>query len=267
MHILTFSVVYPLLFTAITLVYGLRHSPILPTIPPFPYFPQCLYSLTFSLFFSFTLHHSLSLSLFFFTLLSVLSIKDVRALGLKGDVVDVKPGHARNHLVPQNLALYALPKNVDAVQSMLADRAKAPVVEAKKDGEEQDEDNAPTGAPIFDSMRQLIRSWNWTVCFLTHHYRYLSQLIHNVPKSTLLPCHSFSLSSHIYSSLVPWVKTILPPQALPLGIFSLVFAKHVFIIFERWISVYLMALNQLLIGVSLNGNCISRHQTDKHQFE
>ena len=37
--------------------------------------------------------------------------KDVENLGLEFDVVSVKPGYARNYLLPKGIALLATPKN------------------------------------------------------------------------------------------------------------------------------------------------------------
>ena len=37
--------------------------------------------------------------------------KDVENLGLEFDTVSVKPGYARNFLIPQGLAVLATPKN------------------------------------------------------------------------------------------------------------------------------------------------------------
>ncbi len=37
---------------------------------------------------------------------------DIEKLGKLGDVVDVKPGYARNYLIPRNLALEATPSNL-----------------------------------------------------------------------------------------------------------------------------------------------------------
>lgn len=46
--------------------------------------------------------------------------KDVKHLGLVGDVVDVKNGYARNYLLPQNLALVPTANNVKAVEKARA---------------------------------------------------------------------------------------------------------------------------------------------------
>ena len=44
--------------------------------------------------------------------MKVILLNDVENLGLAGDVITVKPGHARNRLIPQGLALRASAKNV-----------------------------------------------------------------------------------------------------------------------------------------------------------
>ncbi len=49
--------------------------------------------------------------------MKVILKKDVENLGLEFDTVDVKPGYARNYLIPQGFALLATPKN----QTVLAD--------------------------------------------------------------------------------------------------------------------------------------------------
>jgi large subunit ribosomal protein L9 len=61
--------------------------------------------------------------------------KDVKHLGLVGDVVEVKEGYARNYLLPQNLALSPTPINIKQVElarvraaeerNMLADQLRA----------------------------------------------------------------------------------------------------------------------------------------------
>jgi large subunit ribosomal protein L9 len=42
----------------------------------------------------------------------VILLSDQRHLGKRGEVVDVKPGHARNYLIPQGVALLASDANI-----------------------------------------------------------------------------------------------------------------------------------------------------------
>ena len=44
--------------------------------------------------------------------MKVILLNDVENLGLAGDIVTVKPGYARNRLIPQGMALRASDKNV-----------------------------------------------------------------------------------------------------------------------------------------------------------
>ena len=48
--------------------------------------------------------------------------KDVENLGLEFDTIDVKPGYARNFLLPQGYALLATPKNKAALEATLESR-------------------------------------------------------------------------------------------------------------------------------------------------
>lgn len=48
--------------------------------------------------------------------------KDIENLGLEFDTVNVKPGYARNFLIPQGYALLATPKNKAALEATLEAR-------------------------------------------------------------------------------------------------------------------------------------------------
>jgi large subunit ribosomal protein L9 len=64
--------------------------------------------------------------------------EDVEKLGHRGDVVTVKPGYARNFLLPNKLALEATPGNMKALERIRAALAKKTATEleaAKKQAE------------------------------------------------------------------------------------------------------------------------------------
>jgi len=56
--------------------------------------------------------------------MEIILLSDVDSLGLKGEVVDVKRGYARNYLLPRKLAEVATPGRVAEVKRIDADRAK-----------------------------------------------------------------------------------------------------------------------------------------------
>ncbi len=56
--------------------------------------------------------------------MQVILLKDVEKLGLRGDVVDVARGYARNYLLPRQLAENATPARVAELQRVDAERAK-----------------------------------------------------------------------------------------------------------------------------------------------
>jgi large subunit ribosomal protein L9 len=64
--------------------------------------------------------------------------EDVDKLGHRGDVVTVKPGYARNFLLPQKLAVEATPGNMKALERIRGSLAKKTATEldaAKKQAE------------------------------------------------------------------------------------------------------------------------------------
>lgn len=67
--------------------------------------------------------------------MEVILLKDRRALGRRGEVVDVKPGFARNYLLPQGFALEATPGNLKVFEQ----QKKRLEVEASKEKEAAEE--------------------------------------------------------------------------------------------------------------------------------
>lgn len=65
----------------------------------------------------------------------LLLLEDVEALGRSGDIVNVKPGYARNFLLPQGLAVIADKKSL-RMQTRLQEERKKKAVEDRKESEE-----------------------------------------------------------------------------------------------------------------------------------
>lgn len=78
--------------------------------------------------------------------MKVILVKDVEGWGTLGDIVDVKPGFARNYLIPKGLAYPATDNYVKHVQDILKQKArklerekqKAQEISKKIDGLELD---------------------------------------------------------------------------------------------------------------------------------
>jgi large subunit ribosomal protein L9 len=69
------------------------------------------------------------------TSVEILLAEDVHPLGLQGDIVRVKPGYARNYLLPQGLAAVATEENklnVEKHRQRLAERKKEKAKETRK---------------------------------------------------------------------------------------------------------------------------------------
>ena len=45
--------------------------------------------------------------------MKIILLQDVKKIGMKGDIKEVSDGHARNFLLPQNLAILATPKAIE----------------------------------------------------------------------------------------------------------------------------------------------------------
>src|SRR5258708_6007556 len=66
----------------------------------------------------------------------LLLIEDVEALGRSGDIVSVRPGYARNFLLPQGFAVVA-DKNTLRKQKQLQETRRLQAIEDKKTAEQQ----------------------------------------------------------------------------------------------------------------------------------
>lgn len=70
--------------------------------------------------------------------MEVILKEDVQNLGYKYDIVNVKPGYARNYLIPKGLAIEASPSAIKACNEIIRQRAKKEeklIEEARKTAE------------------------------------------------------------------------------------------------------------------------------------
>ena len=67
--------------------------------------------------------------------MQIILLKDVEKLGLRGEVVDVKRGYARNFLLPRQLAEVATPGRIEEIRRVEAQRARHEARSAEQAGE------------------------------------------------------------------------------------------------------------------------------------
>ena len=103
--------------------------------------------------------------------MKVILLSDIRQRGKRGEVVDVKPGYARNFLLPQGMALVATPGNMkffeqqkkkidakhdqqrDAAAAIAAQLAGLTVTIGKRVGETQTLYGSVTAAEVAEALK------------------------------------------------------------------------------------------------------------------
>jgi len=103
--------------------------------------------------------------------MKVILLSDIRQRGKRGEVVDVKPGYARNFLLPQGMALVATPGNMkffeqqkkkidakhneqrDAAAAIAAQLAGMTVTIPKRVGETQTLYGSVTAAEVAEALK------------------------------------------------------------------------------------------------------------------
>src|SRR5512141_958380 len=82
------------------------------------------------------------------TLMKVILTDEIRGLGTRGDVVQVKDGYARNYLLPKNLAREATPGNLKSIEQ---ERKKWALLT------EQEKDKAQKAADLIQGLKVVVR--------------------------------------------------------------------------------------------------------------
>ena len=92
--------------------------------------------------------------------MQVILTEDIAKLGAMGELVDVKPGYARNYLLPQNKAVKADPKNMRQLkhQQALIERRKAKLKAIAKNMAERLSDTSITIARKVGEQEKLYGS-------------------------------------------------------------------------------------------------------------
>ena len=140
---------------------------------------------------------------------------DVEKLGLKGEVVDVKRGYARNYLLPRRLAEVATPGRIAEIQRIDADRARHEARSAEQAAEIADTltktvlrfevKAGPTGA-LFGSVTPTdIAEELWRTRKIRVDRR-------KIDLDVIKRIGRFSIPVHVFEGVTAEVKTLVVPE-------------------------------------------------------
>ena len=147
--------------------------------------------------------------------MQVILRSDVEKLGLKGDVVDVKRGYARNFLLPRQLAEVATPGRVAEIRRIEAERARHEARSAEQAGEIADTltktvlrfevKAGPTGA-LFGSVTPTdIAEELWRTRKIRVDRR-------KIDLDVIKRIGRFSVPVHVFEGVIAEVKTLVVPE-------------------------------------------------------
>src|SRR5262245_48255778 len=147
--------------------------------------------------------------------MDVILLQDVEHVGLKGDVVDVKRGYARNYLLPRRLAETATPGRVAELRRVEADRARHEARSAEQAEEiaallgktvlRFEVKSGPTGA-LFGSVTPTdIAEELWRTRKVRVDRR-------KIELTTLKRIGRYSIPVHVYEGVTAEVKTLVVPE-------------------------------------------------------
>lgn len=147
--------------------------------------------------------------------MEVILLQDVEKLGLKGEVVDVKRGYARNFLLPRKLAEAATPGRVAEVRRIDAERAKHEARSAEQAAAIADTltktvlrfevKAGPTGA-LFGSVTPTdIAEELWRTRKIRVDRR-------KIETDAIKRIGRYSIAVHVYEGVTADVKTLVVPE-------------------------------------------------------
>jgi large subunit ribosomal protein L9 len=147
--------------------------------------------------------------------MELILLQDVEHVGLKGDIVDVKRGYARNFLLPRRLAEVATPGRVAEVRRIEADRARHEARSAEHANEIADllgktvlrfeVKSGPTGS-LFGSVTPTdIAEELWRTRKLRVDRR-------KIDVDAIKRIGRYSVPIHVYEGITAEVKTLVVPE-------------------------------------------------------
>lgn len=149
--------------------------------------------------------------------MQVILVQNVGNLGKLGDTVNVKPGHARNYLLPQGIARTATPENVREIEARRAELERVEHEKLRAARERQEQLNgrritirARVGAEnkLFGSVSAGDIAETLTADGVAVEKREL-----NLPEGPLREIGEFEIGVHVYSDLNATVTVVVEPEA------------------------------------------------------
>lgn len=149
--------------------------------------------------------------------MQVILVQNVGNLGKLGDVVNVKPGHARNYLLPQGIARTATPENIRELEARRAEleRIEHEKYEAARKRMEQLDGRRITIRARVGTEGKLFGSVSAgdIADALTADGAEVEKRELNLPEGPLREVGEFEVSVHVYSDMNATVTVAVEPEA------------------------------------------------------
>lgn len=149
--------------------------------------------------------------------MQVILAQSVDNLGKLGDLVSVKPGYARNYLLPQGIARMATPENVREIEARRAEleRAEAEKFEAARTRQEQLDGRRVTIRARVGSEGKLFGSVSAgdIADALSADGVEVEKREVRLPEGPLRTLGEFEIALHLYSDIDATVTVAVEPEA------------------------------------------------------
>ena len=149
--------------------------------------------------------------------MQVILVQNMGNLGKLGDTVNVKPGYARNYLLPQGIARTATPENIREIEAKRAEleRVEHEKLEAARKRQEALDGRRITVRARVGTENKLFGSVSAgdIADALTADGVEVEKRELNLPEGPLREVGEFQIGVHVYSDLNATVTVVVEPEA------------------------------------------------------